>query len=87
MFQCPGCGGGGCDECNRGEWDLGECPRRFVGPGGEIWEVIEFAEFYEKGLPPVIGGVLDQTRAFVEAARFVWHEQAVYKAKLKMWWT
>lgn len=40
------------------------------------------AELYEKGLPPVAGGALDQANVFVEAARFVWSEQAYWRAKL-----
>ena len=47
-----------------------------------MWELIALAELYEKGLPPVAGGALDQAAAFVDAVRFVWAEQARWKARL-----
>ena len=40
------------------------------------------AELFEKGLPPVAGGVLDQAKIFVETARFVFSEQSYWKNKL-----
>ena len=40
------------------------------------------AELFEKGLPPVHGGVLDQAQIFLDAARFIWAEQARWRAEL-----
>jgi len=40
------------------------------------------ADLYAKGLPPVRGAVLDQAQIFVDAARFVWAEQARWKAQM-----
>ena len=40
------------------------------------------AALFDRGLPPVAGGALDQTAAFVEAARFVWAEESRWKNKL-----
>lgn len=45
----------------------------------ETWEVIQYAGLYEKGLPPVHGGVLDQSRRFIELCQIVWREQAHWK--------
>jgi len=42
--------------------------------------MLEMAQMYAKGLPPVAGGVYDQTKVFVEAARYVWREQRGYEA-------
>ena len=42
-------------------------------------EGIEFAALYEKGLPPVAGGALDQAQIFIDACRFIWECQALYK--------
>lgn len=71
--DCPACGG-------TGKWELKECPKKFVT--SDVWEAIELAELFAKGLPPVAGGVLDQANSFVEAARFIFAEQAFWKAKL-----
>jgi len=48
----------------------------------DIWELIEYAELYKKGLPPVAGGALDQSAGFVAAARFIFGEQDKHKKKL-----
>ena len=57
-----------------------QCPLEVITP--DIWRVIRLAGFYEKGLPPVAGGVLDQANVFIEAAELIFAEQAVYKKKL-----
>jgi len=44
--------------------------------------MIEFAKLYEKGLPPVAGGILNQTHSFIAAVNFIFAEEAVWKAKL-----
>jgi len=36
--------------------------------------MLECAEMFKLGLPPVAGGTLDQAAAFTEAARFAWQE-------------
>lgn len=56
------------------------CPLELVTR--DVWQVIEFAELFEKGLPPVAGGVLDQTKSFLEAAMFALREIAYWKSKL-----
>ena len=48
----------------------------------DVWEVIMLAGLFEKGLPPVAGGTLDQAKIFVEAALFVFAQQAHWKNKL-----
>ncbi len=48
---------------------------------GDIWQVITLAGLYEKGLPPVAGGALDQAVAFIAAAEFIWQEEKQYKAE------
>ena len=39
------------------------------------------AELYQKGLPAVAGGQLDQAAMFVEACEFIWADQAQWKAE------
>lgn len=78
---CPGCEGRGCDECSQtGEISITECPLRIIT--NDVWEIISLADLFEKGLPPITGGVLNQAKAFVEAARFVFSEKAYWKGKL-----
>ena len=48
--------------------------------------VIQCAELFRKGLPPVAGGSLDQAAIFVDAARFVWGEQAYWRAHFARGW-
>jgi hypothetical protein len=43
------------------------------------WQLIEYAELYEKGLPPIAGGALEQTEYFRRAARFIWNEQRQWR--------
>jgi hypothetical protein len=71
--DCPGCGGGG-------QMKITECPEKLITP--DVWEMIELAGFYKKGLPPVAGGVLDQAHSFIEAAGFIFSEENYWKAKL-----
>lgn len=67
-----------CDECGgTGTFDITDCPQRWIDDW--VWQMIELAEMYEKGLPPVIGGVLDQTAYFVRFAKQVIDESAQYK--------
>jgi len=47
----------------------------------DIWELIELAHLFYKGLPPVAGGVLDQSAGFVAGARVVRSETALRKAQ------
>ncbi len=54
------------------------CPKIVAA---DAMEAVGYAELYAKGLPPVIGGALDQSQQFVESARFIWNEQAYWKAK------
>lgn len=44
--------------------------------------MMKYARLYEKGLPPVAGGALDQAAAFVEACDFIWQEEMYWKKKL-----
>lgn len=80
-FECQRCGGQGCGDCNKtGKLLLTQCPWTYAGPG--VPALIDLADLFEKGHPPVAGGVLDQAQKFVDAARFVWDLQAQCRAKL-----
>ena len=80
-MKCPGCDGNGCGECDKkGTFDLTCCPLEYITD--DVWEVIRYAELYEKGLPPVAGGALDQAKCFIEAAQFIMRENQYWKNKL-----
>ena len=77
---CPGCEGAGCDECkNTGGIDITECPLKIITR--DVWEVIKLADLFEKGLPPVAGGTLEQAKIFVDAAGFIFSEKTYWKNK------
>ena len=72
--ECPACDGLGCEHCgDSGIARLTACPQTIVP--AEIWECRRLAEFAEKGLLPLAGGVLDQTDAFLAGCRVVWRER------------
>jgi hypothetical protein len=79
-MECTRCGGHGCQECDVGRIEITGCPLELITP--DIWELLELAELYKKGLPPVDGGVLDQAADFVTACRFVWSEENIHKKRL-----
>lgn len=54
-----------------------ECPIVFVTD--DVWECIRFARLFEKGLPPIAGGVLDQAGGFIRACEFIWNEERHWK--------
>jgi hypothetical protein len=77
---CVVCGGNsiGCQECDgTGTFKITDCPQRWIDEW--VWQMIELADLYEKGLPPLAGGVLDQAAYFVRFAKRVMDESAQYK--------
>lgn len=72
--------GAGCATCGgEGTIRLTSCPLETVP--AEAFETVDLAGLLEKGLPPVAGGMLDQAKVFLDAARFVWNEEARAKAE------
>lgn len=80
-LECIDCGGSGCDKCEgSGRIRITDCPLKLITE--DVWEVIALAELFEKGLPPIAGGVLDQAKIFVDAASFIFQEKSYWKNKL-----
>jgi hypothetical protein len=78
---CPKCGGKGCDECgDLGRFEIKGCPLDYAG--NEIWNVLDYANLLETGIPPVHGGLLDQVWAFAQAALFIKGEKEYWKNRL-----
>ena len=46
-----------------------------------MWNVIDLAELYAKGIPPLPGGSLNQMHWFNTAARMIWNETQYWKNK------
>lgn len=55
------------------------CPNRWVGR--DAIDFIHACELTRKGLPPVSGGQLDQTRCFTEAYAFWLHLRDQYESE------
>lgn len=72
-IECPACEGVGCDECRDGVFELDGCPNRFCS---KIVPSIDLFDLFGKGLPPIAGGVLDQSASFIEASRYFENEEA-----------
>lgn len=79
-IECPACGGKGCDRCGgKGACDIAPCP--WAAVTSDVVDLLMLEELFEKGLPPVAGGVLDQAKGFIEAARLVRRLRNQYEAK------
>jgi len=79
-IECPSCGGTGCNECaDLGKIRLVGCPHQTVDR--ELWDAVELVGFAEKGHLPVSGGMLEQTRFFADALRFLSSEHARLEAE------
>ena len=80
MADCPVCKGRGCDACGKtGRFEITQCPMLLIERS--FWDLMDMVDFYEKGIPPVVGGLLDQTAWFVAFARQVFDEERPYKAR------
>lgn len=78
---CPNCEEKGCELCHgRGRFEIEGCPQQMVDR--ELADCLRPARLYEKGLPPVMGGSLDQANWFVEMAECYWSERAQCRAEL-----
>lgn len=73
-IECPNCDGAGCDKCRQGMVRITGCPNEYCL---SIAPLVSLAELFKKGIPPVAGGVLDQSVWFVEAARILDRESAM----------
>jgi len=63
-IACSSCNEAGCDECGQsGYVELTGCPKEMIDRG--LLRAIRMADLMKQGLPPVAGGVLDQSAWFV----------------------
>lgn len=71
-IECPVCDGAGCDQCDNGVFAVDGCPNAFCS---SMVTPIDLFELFGKGLPPISGGVLDQSASFVHASQFFESEE------------
>jgi len=75
LIECQSCGGRGCDECGQaGRIKIEGCPQQFCK---EIVQSVQLIDLFEKGLPPIAGGTLDQSVWFLEAVKVLSNEEAL----------
>jgi hypothetical protein len=79
--KCPSCNGAGddCKHCDDGFFVVDGCPNRFCC---DMDQTVHMAELFNRGMPPVAGGALDQSASFLEAERCIRIEDALAKAEL-----
>jgi hypothetical protein len=74
-FDCPGCGGAGCDGCDKGKIRHYRCPNQVLAEEPETRYLINwFFLHFEKGRLPGPGGLMDQPAAFVAAMEHLGRE-------------
>lgn len=75
-IECPLCGGGGCDQCSDGWFVVDGCPNKFCS---DMAYLPQFIDLFQKGLPPVAGGSLDQSQSFLDAAEQLSNDETKLK--------
>lgn len=79
-IACSRCSSRGCPDCGGTGWIvIDSCPQRWIGR--DTIELVECMSLFRRGLPPVAGGVLDQTHWFVSAASFYQNEYERERAR------
>ena len=78
---CNGTYSNNCSVCGgTGRMAITDCPEKFITP--DIWQFIQIADLWEKGIPPIAGGSLEQSQNFVFATGFYFGEKQHWKNKL-----
>jgi len=78
FVECPTCGGHGCESCGEtGDFSVVGCPSEFCS---DTAATIELIDLFNDGLPPIAGGVLDQSAWFISAVRRMRIEDQLAKA-------
>lgn len=68
-FRCFDCGGSGCDSCKNGDIFIDQCPKRMIDLNTS--ELLKYSDHFHNGIPPVAGGMMDQTKYAMEAFGFI----------------
>ena len=77
VIECPSCDGVGCEQCEKtGGIKIAGCPNVACS---QMAPTIDLIDMFHGGMPPIIGGVLDQAAWFIDAAKWLKRDEA--KAK------
>jgi hypothetical protein len=77
-MECISCDGVGCEDCIEGRVQISGCPKKYCR---EVVPAISLIDLFQKGLPPIAGGTLDQSVWFIEAAKILGYEEAQAKSE------
>ncbi len=77
-IECSECDGQGCEHCNAGFVSIDGCPSEMCR---EVSMAVRLFGLFDKGMPPVAGGALDQSAWFLDAATVFKSEDATIKAE------
>ncbi len=78
-LTCPICNGAGCDECDDGFTIMTDCPLLYIGNDASMY--MRFTRLFDKGMPPIAGGVLDQANKFIEAVEYISQQEALNESR------
>ena len=74
IIACPICDERGCQHCERkGNYEITDCPQKQID--AELVQFLDLADMFEKGIPPIAGGSLDQASWFLKAFHFLKSEE------------
>lgn len=73
-MECIHCDGTGCDKCDQGKIEVVGCPQKLCS---SIVPTVRLIDLFNKGLPPVSGGTLDQSAWFLDAVSVFASEEAL----------
>ena len=74
VVACPVCNERGCKECDsKGSYEITSCPQKQID--AELCQFLDLADLFEKGIPPIAGGSLDQASWFLKAYHFLKSEE------------
>jgi len=79
-IPCPACDEAGCELCQDGAFALTACPGTVFG-----LEFVQLARLYDRmkqGVPPVVGGGLDQSAWFMAFGEFLDCERSRIESEL-----
>lgn len=78
-IECPECRGNGCQHCNQGRMTITGCPNKECST---MYQFVQLADLFSKGILPTAGGALDQSASFIEAVQFYESDLAAVRAEL-----
>ena len=77
-IDCPVCEQEGCRHCDeKGHFEIMGCPNKYCE---DVFSMVELIGLFDDGIPPVQGGVLDQSAPFIQSRQFFKSQLAIMGA-------